>query len=72
MNNDGKLFQIEVDALQVLSPETLRDLLISSVECHFDERLYREVLSEPKFSSSKIRGLVHKKAIAISNKYSHI
>jgi len=30
--NDSKLFQIEVDVLQVLDPSILKDLLVSNIE----------------------------------------
>jgi hypothetical protein len=69
LSNGGRLYQIEVDALQVLNPDTLRDLLISNIQQYFDERIYRKALSEPKFSASKIRGLIHKKAAFVLRKH---
>ena len=62
-NNDGKLFQIEVDVLQVLDPGILKDLLISNIERYFDKGIYNGVMNDPKLSPMHIRGLVNKKVM---------
>ncbi len=45
-NNEGKVFQIELDALQALQPTTLKQLLLSEVDQYFDEAIYKQVLNE--------------------------
>jgi len=62
-NNDGSLFQIEVDVLQVLDPAILKDLLVSNLERYFDQKIYNEVMQDPKLSPMYIRGLVDKKVM---------
>ena len=62
-NNDGKLFQIEVDVLQVLDPTILKDLLISNIERYFDKGIHNEIMNDPKLSPMHIRGLVNKKVM---------
>ena len=62
-NNDGKLFQIEVDVLQVLDPIILKDLLISNIERYFDKGIYNRVMNDPKLAPIHIRGLVNKKVM---------
>ena len=59
-NNDGRLFQIEVDVLQVLDPSILKDLLVSNIEGYFDKGIHNEVMNDPKLSPMYIRGLVNK------------
>lgn len=61
-NNDGNLFQIEVDVLQVLDPMILKDLLDSNIERYFDKMIFNNVMRDRRFSSKYIRGLVYKKA----------
>jgi hypothetical protein len=61
--NDGRLFQIEVDVLQVLDPNILKDLLISNIEGYFDKGIYNGVMNDPKLSPMHIRGLVNKKVM---------
>ena len=57
-NNDGRLSQVEVDVLQVLDPEILKDLLVSNVERYFDKKIYNEVMMADRFSADHISGLV--------------
>jgi len=38
--NEGRLFQIEVDALDALSPDELKKLLLGNIDRYFDERIY--------------------------------
>jgi hypothetical protein len=42
--NNGRLFQIEVDVLQVLDPQILVDLLVSNVERYFDQSALLELV----------------------------
>ncbi len=45
-NNEGEVFQIELDALQALQPTTLKQLLLSEVDQYFDKGIREEVLNE--------------------------
>lgn len=58
LENNGQLFQIELDALSALRPDELKDLLEKSVDEHFDDDIYHRVISDPKYSSTHIRRLV--------------
>jgi hypothetical protein len=60
-DNNNRLFQIEVDVLQVLDPQILIDLLVSNVQRYFNQSVYDKVRADPKFSAKYIRGLVRKK-----------
>lgn len=60
-DNNGQLFQIEVDVLQVLDPQILIDLLVSNVERYFNQSVYDKVREDRKFSAKYIHGLVRKK-----------
>jgi hypothetical protein len=62
--NDGQLFQIELDALEALRPDDLRDLLLESVDDLFDKEIFIEVINDPKHQPDEIRRLVIKKLIA--------
>jgi hypothetical protein len=48
--NDDMIFQIELDALNALRPSDFISLLEGSVDKHFDESIYREVLDDPVYS----------------------
>jgi len=52
LENNGRLFQIELDALSTLKPIELRSLLEKSVDEHFDEDLYLSVISDLTFSET--------------------
>lgn len=58
--NNGKLFQIEVDALNALRPEDFVSLLEDSVDRYFDKDIYDKVMEDPKYSPASIRRLVRK------------
>lgn len=58
--NNGKLFKIEVDALNVLRPEDFVSLLEDSVDRYFDKDIYDKVMEDPKYSPASIRRLVRK------------
>ena len=58
--NNGRLFQIEVDALNALRPEDFVALLEDSVDDHFIPEVYDEVMADPQYSSTSIRRLVRK------------
>ena len=58
--HDGKLFQIELEAMSV-QIERFRDLILSHVDRYFDGRIYKRVLENPRHSQRRIRGLVNKK-----------
>ena len=57
--NEGRLFQIEVDALDALSPENLRDLLLSNIERYFDMKINSKVRSDSNNQPETIRRQVH-------------
>ena len=59
-NNNGELFQIEVDALNALRPEDFVTLLEDSVDRHFDEDIYDEVMEDPKHQPQAIRRILRK------------
>jgi hypothetical protein len=60
LENNGQLFQIELDALSALRPDELKELLEKGVDEHFDDDIYHGVISDPKYSATHIRRLVHK------------
>jgi hypothetical protein len=66
-NNEGNLFQIEVDVLQVLDPAILKNLLRSNIERYFDEGIHYKIMQDSKFSPKYIRGLVRKKIRVLGN-----
>ena len=60
LENNGELFQIELDALSALRPDDLKNLLEENVDEYFDEDIYSRIISDPKYSASHIRKLVNK------------
>jgi hypothetical protein len=60
IENDDMLFQIELDALNALRPQDFIELLQDSVDKHFDESIYQEVLDDPAHSEKEIRRLLRK------------
>jgi hypothetical protein len=60
--HNGKLFQIEVDALQAYAPEEFKILVQQSVDKYFDQDIYNQVLSDSKHSEEGINRLVKKQA----------
>lgn len=50
--HDGKLFQIELEAMSI-QIERFRDLILSHVDRYFDERIYKGVLKDPKHSKDE-------------------
>lgn len=57
-DNNGELFQIELDALNALRPKDFIDLLERSVDRHFDEDIYNEVIQIRGHSAEVISRLV--------------
>ena len=55
----GKLFQVELDALQAYAPDDFKSMIIDSVDSLFDEVLYQNMKSS--ITKSDITGLVQKK-----------
>jgi hypothetical protein len=53
--NDDMLFQIELDALNALHPQDFISLLEGSVDKHFDESIYQEVLNDRIHSEKAIK-----------------
>ena len=60
VENNGELFQIELDALSALRPDDLKNLLEENIDEYFDEDIYSRIISDPKYSASHIRKLVNK------------
>ena len=58
--NNGGLFQIEIDALNALRPEDFVSLLEDTVDSHFDMDIYTDIMEDPKYSPGAIRKLPHK------------
>lgn len=58
--NEGRLFQIAVDALDALNPDDLKRLL-ENIDSYFDEEIHEQVLSDPDHQPESVRGIVHKK-----------
>jgi len=58
--NNGKLLQIEVDALNALRPGDFVTLLEGSIDHYFVQNIYDEVMADPQYSSTSIRRLVRK------------
>ena len=56
MQENGDLFQIEIDALQ-RNPEKFKNLVLSAVDRYFDLRVYHHVMTE--FTPQEIEELVH-------------
>ena len=48
--NNGGLFQIEIDALNALRPEDFVSLLEDTVDSHFDMDIYTDIMEDPKYS----------------------
>ena len=55
--NNGGLFQIEIDALNALRPEDFVSLLEDTVDSHFDMDIYTDIMEDPKYSPGAIRKL---------------
>lgn len=66
--NNNELFQIELDALETLRPDDLRNLLLKSVDDPFKPEVYEDVMNDPEHQSEEIRRLVIKKLIAYARK----
>jgi hypothetical protein len=61
MHRHGELFQIEIDAMQAYAPLQFRNLVQDSVNQHFDEQIYQQVLTASEHSSQRIDQLVYKR-----------
>ncbi len=47
-DNNGRVFQIELDAMNALMPDDFIALLEDSVDRHFDEFIYKQVMEDNK------------------------
>jgi hypothetical protein len=56
MEENGDLYQIEIDALQ-RDPEKFKNLVLSAVDMSFDQRVYDDVMTE--YTPQDIEKLVH-------------
>ena len=66
--NNGELFQIEIDALDALKPEDLRRLVLDTVDEYFDKEVYEKVMNDLDHQPDEIRRLVSNKLIAFVKK----
>ena len=55
----GKLFQVELDALQAIAPDDFKTMIIESVDSLFDEGLYQNIKSS--IAETDVTGLVQTK-----------
>ena len=55
----GRLFQVELDALQAYAPDHFKTMIIESVDSLFDEEIYQEMKSS--VTKTDITGLVQKR-----------
>lgn len=60
LENEGNVFQIELDALNALMPEDFIAMLEGNVDKHFDESIHKKVLEDKAHSAREIRRLVRK------------
>jgi hypothetical protein len=65
-NHDGRLFQVEVDALAALQPDVFRDLVLNSVDQFYDENIYDEASNE--HTENDIRKMVKKSARGLARR----
>ena len=56
--NNGQLFQIELDALQK-NPEQFKDLVVNAVNRYYDDSIYEDNLKE--YTPEKITAYVSKR-----------
>ena len=59
-DNDGRLFQIELDALNALLPDDFIALLEDSVDRYFDESIHMQIKEDSKHSTDTIWRQVRK------------
>lgn len=59
-DNDGRISQIELDALNALMPDDFIALLEDSVDRHFDESVHTQVMEDSKQSNETIWRQVRK------------
>ena len=59
-DNNDRVFQIELDALNALMPDDFIALLEDSVDRHFNEFIYKQVIEDKKHSPEIIRRQVRK------------
>ena len=59
-DNDGRLFQIELDALNALLPDDFIALLEDSVDRYFDESIHMQITEDSKHSTDTIWRQVRK------------
>jgi hypothetical protein len=55
--NAGKLFAVELDALPAYAPENFKRLLLSSIDKHFDKKIYQQTLTQQEKDRKKITRL---------------
>lgn len=61
IEDNGELYAVELDALFALHQDEFGQIAIDSVNDHFDEDIYSELLEDPAFQEDSIRSLVYNK-----------
>jgi hypothetical protein len=62
----GRLFQIELDALQAYAPKEFKQLILESVNNFFNQQIYDDILK--KYSSNDLKKLVTETILSIANR----
>ena len=62
----GRLFQIELDALQAYAPEEFKQLILESVNEFFDQQIYNDNLN--KYSDDDLKKLLKKSILSFKNR----
>jgi hypothetical protein len=57
-DNNGELFQIELEALQGKGATKLKTLVLPAVDQYFDDEMYEQVLSDPRHSENMMKRMV--------------
>ena len=57
-NHNGRLFQVEIDALAALQPNVFKNLVLNSVDQFYNEEIYEEVSNE--YTQGDIRKMLKK------------
>jgi hypothetical protein len=57
--NAGRLFAVELDALPAYAPEYFKRLLLSSIDKHFDKKIYEQTLIQQDKDRKKIARLAN-------------
>ena len=59
--HDGKLYQVELDALPAIVPDAFRNMVLYYVDQYFDEDIYTENMEEYSYSKEESENLIKEK-----------